>query len=126
MATRPYYKRELGKHFSEGSRLVWLWLEQNNVRQADLEREVRERASVSVGHLNRVLYGERPCSLEIAVALRDITGTPVEAWTQPPAEEWTPRALREEDENDATADTDPAPPAESGAGEIDHTSEGAA
>lgn len=78
---RVTYRRHLGKHFSEGARLLWL-----KTQELKLDQEgVRHQLELSRGVVGRWLYGDRAPDLDSAVKIEAAYGIPVAAWTQVPS-----------------------------------------
>jgi len=86
MRRRPLLRRDLGEKFSEGSRLLWLELERRGLRQSEAEALL---GTFGQGRLNRILYGDRKPSLELASKVESIFAVPVAAWQSPPAARFT-------------------------------------
>ncbi len=86
------HRKELGKFFSEGARLMWLAIEREGVSM----NQVGKDFGMHAGEIPRVLYGERKANglvLENALAR---WGIPLAAWRQKPIEEFVPPAARDE------------------------------
>jgi ribosome-binding protein aMBF1 (putative translation factor) len=75
MSRRPH-RTELGNHFSEGARLLWLAVAARDGSQTVLAHEIH----VGVAVLNRWLYGERKPSRQFAAIIEARLGIPASAW----------------------------------------------
>ena len=72
--------RTVGGHFSEGSRLLWVSMEQTGLTQARLA----ERLEVDTGRLSRWLWGTRRPGLASALRIQDLLNIPATSWGQAP------------------------------------------
>lgn len=82
-----FWRRTLGKHFSEGSRRLWLALD------GELEA-LAQQLGVDSGQLGKWLYGDRRPSIEWAVRIQDILGIPAVEWARPATASFIPPAAR--------------------------------
>ena len=80
---------ELGPHFSEGARLLWLLME----RQGWTQSELRRRLCAHLGEVTRILYGDRFPRLAVAAEAERL-GVHVAAWQQKPRLRFVPPAAR--------------------------------
>jgi len=93
MAATQSYRLTLGREFSEGARRLWLWLDQNGKRQADLYRLLGQTGGApSKGLLPRWLYGDLRISVIWARRLETVTGVAAGLWGEDPHEEFVPPA----------------------------------
>jgi hypothetical protein len=103
MSTRLHHKTCLGKHFSEGSRRLWLLLEERGWHQGNLAADVLAarspgapvRTGVTTSVVNRWLYGDRAPDRASALLLQERYGLDPKLWDQAPQEPFTPPAARE-------------------------------
>jgi hypothetical protein len=82
-------RTRLGPKFSEGSRLLWVVLDERGWTQTRLRREL----GTHPGEVSKILYGDREPRLDTLIAAEKL-GVPLEAWKQPPSVEFIPPAAR--------------------------------
>lgn len=87
---RKLYRQHLGPCFSEGTRLLWLKLIRDDLELEDVNRAIKG----SRGWANQIMYGDRPASVRVAVALEKAFGVPVEAWGKKPSRPFETPAKR--------------------------------
>jgi hypothetical protein len=80
----------LGKHFSEGARILWKWLGSEPGRQNQLRTELGMRQ----GQLTPILYGDHRPKTEIAMRIRRVCGIDLALWILDPQEPFIPPAAR--------------------------------
>jgi len=104
MSDQPFRKTWLGKHFSEGSRRLWLLLKERGWDQTDLAADVlaaRSQADPSIPKrpstsvVNRWLYGDRAPDRASSLLLQERYGLDPKLWDQAPEEPFTPPAARQ-------------------------------
>jgi transcriptional regulator with XRE-family HTH domain len=83
MATR-FSRPVIGKYFSEGARLLWVFMLRENLSQKDLATRVN--APTEDGQVNSWLYGRRRPGLGPALEIEATIGIPARAWLEAPAE----------------------------------------
>lgn len=81
-------REDLGRYFTEGSRRLWLALQERGWTQAQARRELGAYA----GEIHHVLYGDQRPNLAMTFRMRDVLGIDPEAWTKSPAERFVPPA----------------------------------
>lgn len=84
--TEDRYRQHLGTEASAALPMVWAEMRRRNWKPADLGRAVQEDG----GKIARMLYGDRKPGRSFSVKLRDVLGTPIEAWDQPLPAGWLP------------------------------------
>lgn len=85
-------KLALGKHFSEGTRRLWLVKIAQQLTQSEMARRWfgGQQSLVS-----KILWGRRRPTLEQVVGIEGSLGISASLWTKPPIEEFTPPAIEE-------------------------------
>lgn len=78
------FRRDTGRSFSEGARLLWLAL---SARGYD-RKAVAQMVGVSAPVLHHWLYGTRRPSWPARMVLRRKLRIPLQTWDQPPTEEF--------------------------------------
>lgn len=86
----PAHRTKLNTHFCEGTRLLWVLIEERGMGR----NEIRHAAGVAAGVVTRWLYGDTRPSGDIRMRLRDAFDIPLESWTQPPTQVFIPPAAR--------------------------------
>ncbi|WP_437285639.1 helix-turn-helix domain-containing protein [Sorangium sp. So ce406] len=84
-------KTQLDKHFSEGSRQLWLLMQTRMWTQRDLARALAKDSSV----ISRWLYGSRAPDRHSALHIQKILGIDPSLWGKQPLEAFVPPAARE-------------------------------
>lgn len=84
------HRTELGEHFSEGARLLWVGAEERSWSQRRLGREL----GAYEGEIMGVLYGDKRPRIEIVAAAERVLGTPASAWVSKPLKAFDPPAAR--------------------------------
>ena len=107
-------RRNFGRHFSEGARLLWEALPalaaQWGVDEYTARRELARRIERADSSIARYLYGDRLPDRASAIKLAEVAGVPAEAWDLKPSVAFVLPADRPDP--DATADHAPV--------EVDH------
>jgi plasmid maintenance system antidote protein VapI len=80
---RKRKQRDLGEHFSEGSRLLWAVLAEN---KGLLSEEIRTAIGAGKGTVTRLLYGDRRAGRDLAATIEKVYGIPAASWGQNPKE----------------------------------------
>jgi hypothetical protein len=83
-----YFRTELGPHFSEGARQVWLKMLE---RGWSLARTSTETGAGS-GTLHKLLYGDRGVGRPLSMAFEAKFGVEQRLWDVPPTEAFLPPA----------------------------------
>lgn len=92
-------RTELGPHFSEGARLLWVFMESRGMSQGALMRLLGTKAGV----IPRWLYGVTRPGLDWAMKVRDALGIAPEEWTRDPTAPFVPPAARADESGELTA-----------------------
>lgn len=87
-------RRELGKQFSEGARLLWQEKAERGWTQGALMRAIGAKPGV----VQRWLYGDTKPSWKWASKLEEAFGIPLKAWTLEPKVPFIAPAARDGDE----------------------------
>lgn len=93
------YRQELGEHFSEGSRLLWVALADScGGSQAQMRRRLTGQSGEELrpGVVSRWLYGDHRPGLRMVLQLKEAFGIPIEAWHQSPTEPFAPPTIEEQ------------------------------
>jgi transcriptional regulator with XRE-family HTH domain len=77
-------RRTLGPRFTEGARLLWLWLAASGISQKELGRRVGAPA------ITKILYGDHIPRVAVLSRLCELIGAPVSVWAEPPREPFVP------------------------------------
>lgn len=78
--------KQLGTHFSEGSRRLWSAMKERGWKQTDLARALGKK---NTGIVNRWLYGDRRPDRNSALLLQKTLGIEVTLWDAEPSEPFT-------------------------------------
>jgi hypothetical protein len=112
MSDRTHLRTRLGKRFSEGSRRLWLLLEERGWSQGDLATDVsaartaqtapqppptesRKKKKRNTGVVIRWLYGDRTPDRDFSLLLQGRYGIDAGLWSKRPEEPFTPPGARE-------------------------------
>ena len=113
MGIQLFSKTRLGKHFSEGSRQLWILVEARGWTQAALAADIRAHRPPRAGQqqtgnadqskprrvitsvVSRWLYGERAPDRTSAILLQELYGIDVTLWSKAPVEPFLPPAARD-------------------------------
>lgn len=67
-----------GEHFTEGSRLLWLYMAEHGISQTELAR----RIGTESGHVSHWLYGHRRPGVKWMFRVEDAIGVPARSWAE--------------------------------------------
>ena len=87
---RKLYRSELGAHFSEGARQLWIVLQ----RAKETQDGAGARLHVSRGYVCRILYGDFCPGLDLCLRMQKEYGINPGLWLKKPKSVFIPPAAR--------------------------------
>ena len=83
-----FFRTNLGPHFTEGARRLWLRMGELGWDQPRVSREI----GAGGGTLHKLMYGDRKIGLPLANAIKEKLGIDTELWGKAPTEAFVPPA----------------------------------